>query len=54
MLVFDFRKAGYIFGGIVIGAVAGIAGAASSPIFWVIAAVLCLITAWPRYSRARR
>jgi hypothetical protein len=54
MVIFDFRQAFDIFVGIVIGAVAAIAGAASSPIFWVIAFVLCLATAFRARNVRRR
>lgn len=54
MLIIDFRTAGYIFGGIIIGVIAGVGGAASSPVFWVIAGVLCLGTAFSHRKHTRR
>ena len=54
MLIFDFRQAADLFVGIIIGAVAAIAGATGSWIFWVIAAVLCLATAFRTRNFNRR
>lgn len=54
MLIFDFRQARDIFLGLVAGALCGVAGWAGSWVFWVIAVVICLATAFRGRNFSRR
>jgi len=54
MLIFNFRQARDVFGGVVAGVLAGIAGWAGSWVFWAIVVLLCVGTAFYGRNVSRR